>query len=144
MYEVEERNPQVSVRRKRVSKGRKDIRRKRRIAKRMMNITFLFILSLPIMAGFISLAKENRKGTMSENGGTPYSTYSICSDSSKYYKTIVVRPGESLWSIAETYCTDDCRTLTDYIGVLKELNHLKGDTIYAGERILVVCQNYGD
>ena len=132
MYEVEERNPQVSVRRKRVSKGRKDIRRKRRIAKRMMNITFL------------SLAKENRKGTMSENGGTPYSTYSICSDSSKYYKTIVVRPGESLWSIAETYCTDDCRTLTDYIGVLKELNHLKGDTIYAGERILVVCQNYGD
>ena len=71
MYEVEERNPQVSVRRKRVSKGRKDIRRKRRMAKRMMNITFLFILSLPIMAGFISLAKENRKGTMSENGGTP-------------------------------------------------------------------------
>lgn len=131
MYGVEEHYPEVPMRRKRMSKGRKYIRRKRKIAKQMMTVAFLFTLSLSIMAGFISLAKENKRET----------PYSVCSDSSKYYKTIIIHPGETLWSIAETYCTDDCKTLTDYIDLLKELNHLKGDTIYAGERILVVCQN---
>lgn len=131
MYGVVEHYSTVT-KRKRVRRNRRGIRRmKRMLARRMMFVTIIFILSLSIMRGFITLAKENKKEA----------PYSVCSDSFKYYKTIVIRPGETLWSIAETYCTDDCRTLTDYIDILKEMNHLKGDTIYAGERILVVCQN---
>jgi len=43
--------------------------------------------------------------------------------------TIRIRPGDSLWAIAQRYGTT--------IAALKRLNHLPGDTIYAGRTLLV-------
>jgi LysM repeat protein len=42
---------------------------------------------------------------------------------------IPIRPGDSLWAIAERYGTT--------VELLKRLNHLPGDTIYAGRTLLV-------
>lgn len=139
---------------------RKNVRRaRRRMIRRIRVATFLLLLFVSVMGGFISLAKDNRReaydgrsassssslsdGSVSDHDALDNDTLdngTLNGEPSKYYKTIIIRPGETLWNIAETYCTSD-KTLTDYIDVIKKINHLKGDTIYAGERILVICQN---
>lgn len=49
--------------------------------------------------------------------------------------TVVVRPGESLWSIAERAAPSaDPRVV---IGELVDLNGLRGSTVQAGQRLLV-------
>lgn len=56
----------------------------------------------------------------------------------KYYKSIVVESGDSLWSIAEEYMTEDSLSIEEYINVLKDINHLKGDRIQAGQSLVIV------
>ena len=49
-------------------------------------------------------------------------------------QTYVVQPGDSLWTIAEATGTGDPR---DRVGRIKELNHLQGSTIQAGQTLLL-------
>ncbi len=53
----------------------------------------------------------------------------------KYYKSITIEQGDSLWSIAEEYCTD--QDTREYVSELKQLNSLTSETIYAGQHLLV-------
>lgn len=55
----------------------------------------------------------------------------------KYYKSIEIQPGDSLWSIAEEYCTDAYEDTREYVDELKDLNGLTSDTIHAGQHLLV-------
>lgn len=55
----------------------------------------------------------------------------------KYYKSITIEKGDSLWSIAEEYCTDACKSTGEYIDELKKLNQLSADTIHAGQHLIV-------
>ena len=52
------------------------------------------------------------------------------------FQTITVKPGESLWSIAEEYAEEGC-SIKAYISELKEMNNISSDRIYAGQRLLV-------
>ena len=56
----------------------------------------------------------------------------------KYYKSITIEQGDSLWSIAEEYCTDAYEDTREYVDELKELNSLTSNTIHAGQHLLVV------
>jgi len=49
-------------------------------------------------------------------------------------QTYIVQPGESLWTIAEHTSAGDPR---DMVGRIKELNHLAGSTIQAGQTLLL-------
>ena len=49
----------------------------------------------------------------------------------KYYTSIYIEKGDTLWSIAEQYAYEGIST-TDYISELKKINNLKDETIYAG------------
>ena len=60
----------------------------------------------------------------------------------RYFETITVKPGDSLWSIAETYRGDDY-SLQGYIRELREMNDISGDTIYAGQRLLITYRAEG-
>ena len=55
----------------------------------------------------------------------------------KYYKSIEIQQGDSLWSIAEEYCTDAYEDTREYVDELKQLNSLTSDTIHAGQHLLV-------
>ena len=46
----------------------------------------------------------------------------------------IVQPGDSLWSIAEAISGGDPR---ETLGGIKELNHLQGSTIQAGQTLLL-------
>ena len=55
----------------------------------------------------------------------------------KYYTSITVEQGDTLWSIAGEYMTAEYSHIEDYITEIRELNHLEDDGIYAGECLTI-------
>lgn len=106
-------------------KERARIKRRRQVAKRRMILLLaaLFVITVgSIVCGSIfSSAKDP---------ATDIPQY-------KYYKSITIEQGDSLWSIAEEYCTDSYEDTQDYIDELKELNGLTSETIHEGQHLVV-------
>ena len=63
-------------------------------------------------------------------------------DRCKYYTSIEVSAGDSLWSIAEEYMDARNQSVYDYIDEIKEINGLKSDQIRAGEYLMVSYYGY--
>lgn len=55
----------------------------------------------------------------------------------KYYTSIEVKYGDTLWSIATEHMTPQYESVEDYVYEVMEMNHLKEDTIHAGEYIII-------
>ena len=55
----------------------------------------------------------------------------------KYYTSIQIHDGDTLWNIADEYMSGSNLTKKEYIEELRRLNHLQNDTIYNGEYIIV-------
>jgi LysM repeat protein len=56
----------------------------------------------------------------------------------KYYTSIEVKYGETLWSIAEEYLdAAHYASIEDYIKEVRRINHLKDDNIIAGRYLVV-------
>lgn len=55
----------------------------------------------------------------------------------KYYKTVEITSGDTLWDIAETYMDDNYNSVKDYVQELKEMNHLTSDVIQDGQYLTV-------
>ncbi|MEY8410586.1 LysM peptidoglycan-binding domain-containing protein [Lachnospiraceae bacterium 62-26] len=55
----------------------------------------------------------------------------------KYYTSITVAPGDSLWSIAKRYLDDNYESIYDYIEELKDINDLTSNRIQAGQYLTV-------
>ena len=56
----------------------------------------------------------------------------------RYYKSIQIQEGDSLWQIAGEYCQDRPMTKDEYISALRQMNNLKKDTIHKGQYLTVV------
>lgn len=55
----------------------------------------------------------------------------------KYYTSIQIQEGDSLWSIAERYRIHSGRTVLEYIQDLREMNSLSEDTIHTGNYLTI-------
>lgn len=83
----------------------------------------VFLLGISITAGsIISNAQDNDNS----NDGQY-----------KYFKSIEIAEGDTLWSIADEYASEQYGSVKDYINELKSMNDLKSDTIHAGEHIVI-------
>ncbi len=56
----------------------------------------------------------------------------------RYYTSIEIKPGDSLWSIACEYCFDMDMSVNDYIQEIKTLNHLSSDAITSGQYLTIM------
>lgn len=55
----------------------------------------------------------------------------------KYYTSIQIQTGDTLWSIAENYMTGEYADIYEYINEVMEINHLNSDFLQAGKRLCV-------
>lgn len=56
----------------------------------------------------------------------------------KYYTSIQIQTGDTLWDIADTYCSPEYDTISDYIEEVCSINQLSsGDEIHSGQYITV-------
>lgn len=54
-----------------------------------------------------------------------------------YYKSVKIKSGDSLWSIAEEYMTEEYASIHQYIEELKQINSLESNAIHNGQYIMV-------
>ena len=55
----------------------------------------------------------------------------------KYYKSIQIQRGDTLWEIAHDTIPSKYHSVPEYIEVLKEINGLESDEIQAGRMLIV-------
>ncbi len=55
----------------------------------------------------------------------------------KYYKSVELEYGDSLWSLAEEYKLEGSST-QDYIDEIMEINNLTSDMIHRGQHLVIV------
>ncbi|MDD5935126.1 MAG: LysM peptidoglycan-binding domain-containing protein [Clostridiales bacterium] len=55
----------------------------------------------------------------------------------RLYKTIEIKQGDSLWSIAKENYTEECNSMNDYIYLIKKCNSLYVDELTAGCYLVV-------
>ena len=108
------------------SSGRRSLRReqqrKLRHMKRVIVIMMIFLAAVLLLLHFTA----NR--TEAEKVNVP--TY-------KYYTSIEVDQGESLWSIASDHMSPEYRDIYDYMSEIASINHLHGDQLDRGQRIII-------
>lgn len=56
----------------------------------------------------------------------------------RYYKSVYLEEGDSLWNLAKEYGTGSPITVEEYIQEIKEINGLREDTIHRGCYLTVV------
>lgn len=56
----------------------------------------------------------------------------------KYYTSIEIQKGDSLWTIAGSYLENSGMTTAQYVKELKNMNGLKEDTIHSGQYLTVM------
>lgn len=56
----------------------------------------------------------------------------------KYYKSIEIEDGDTLWGIAEEYMGDHYDSVPEYIAELKDINQLVTDDIQSAKYLTVV------
>lgn len=102
------------------------IKRKRQVAKRKMILLLAAVMIITIgsvvFGSIFTSAQSNDEASAKQY---------------KYYKSIVIEHGDSLWSIAEEYCTDAYGDTQEYVDELKQLNSLTSETIHTGQHLLV-------
>lgn len=100
------------------------IRRQRERRKNVLLFVLAFSLALSLstsLGSFLSKAKEH-------NAHAEY----------KYYASIPVSEGDTLWSIARAHMGDHYDTVEDYIRELRQINSLNGDDSIKTGMYLVV------
>ncbi|MGN0341548.1 MAG: LysM peptidoglycan-binding domain-containing protein [Roseburia sp.] len=55
----------------------------------------------------------------------------------KYYTSIQVQPGDTLWSIAREYAIASEISQQDYIDEIVTMNHLQSETIHTGDYLTI-------
>ncbi len=101
---------------------REDYRMQNRVQKRMI------IAAVVILAVILITAVGT--GIFSVKARAEETSY-------KYYTSIVVKKGDTLWTIANQYITEEYADVEEYIHEVKALNHLESDGIYAGEYLTI-------
>ena len=60
----------------------------------------------------------------------------------KYYKSIQIHCGDTLWNIAEENMSDDYESVNDYITEVKKINKLSSDQIQDSQYLMVPYYSY--
>ncbi|MCF0130154.1 MAG: LysM peptidoglycan-binding domain-containing protein [Pseudobutyrivibrio sp.] len=106
---------------RRVSKAELIVRRRKLI---------LFLVIITILFAFILSFKSQVTASNSR-------------EEFKYYTSIQIQSGDSLWSIADTYISTDHNNREEYIREVRQINHIgEYEDIHAGEYLVIPYYSY--
>lgn len=88
-------------------------------------ISFLFLSIITVVLAGILLF-----GTVSAQAASADTLH-------KYYTSIRIEAGDTLWAIAGAYMTDEYTNIQEYIREVCAINHISEDKIYAGQYIVI-------
>lgn len=95
----------------------------KKMRKRFFVVLVMMICLTTFSSGILAYAKEKSQ---------PQPVYY------KYYTSICVESGDTLWSIAQEYSLEEKGSIAEYIQEIKKINGLKGDEIRTGEYLTIV------
>lgn len=110
----------------------KMIRRKKRAAYKLTGI-LVTILIITVLSIFFS------NKLVSAHSNVNNHTSKI-----KYYKSIQIQSGDTLWQIAEQNMSDEYDSITDYILEVKRINNLASDNIQSNQYLTIPYYNISD
>ncbi|HKM33288.1 MAG TPA: LysM peptidoglycan-binding domain-containing protein [Lachnospiraceae bacterium] len=102
---------------------RNKIKRMRLIRRRFILLSLTIILVLVLSISYHAILSE-------ANTGDEETNY-------KYYTSVEVNYGESLWSIAEAHIGSEYASAKDYIHEVMEINHLEDEYVSAGQYLVI-------
>ena len=102
--------------------NRRRVRKQRADRTKLLGIGFLAL----VITLFFSV-----RAAATANAGTADSSRT------KYYTSIRIEKGTSLWDIAGDYMTEEYVSQQEYIDEVMQMNHLKSDVIYEGAYLCV-------
>lgn len=91
--------------------------------KRVIGITLILIFFLGIILGTSMIAFADSKNKIPEQN--------------KYYASIQIQPGDTLWDIAKEYTLGTDITVEEYIDEICRINEINQDQICSGDYIVV-------
>ena len=101
------------------------IRRERRIKRRLARFLVILSILIPVAITFGAIRSYADPSTSITTG-------------TKYYKSIVVMPGDTLQEIAELNLSPEYSSSEEYMEEVRQMNHLDFDyNIHTGEYLLV-------
>lgn len=100
--------------------------RNRRVTAKTQQITWLTILFI-LAAAWIGCILF---GSIKAQAAPAESSY-------KYYTSIQVQKGDTLWNIADSYMTEEYADMNEYINEICRINHIGDGRIHAGEYLTI-------
>lgn len=97
------------------------------LKRRLRDLTVVLLMILAFCSGFFGHTLLNAHAE--EKSVRPLN---------RYYTSIQLRQGDSLWDIANQYSRGTNYSVTEYVNELKKINGLKGEDIHSGEYLTVV------
>lgn len=102
----------------------KRVERKKQVRKNIflltLSITFILILAAFLITSFSTQASDHQH-----------------QPSYKYYKSIMISDGDTLWSIAAQNMDSHYEHAADYVAEVKRMNSLETDRIIAGNYLII-------
>lgn len=102
--------------------------RKNNIRRRRKNRRRLFYLAM-VLTGILifTLFPESATAKTETKDSVRY----------KYYTSIAIEEGNTLWDIAQIYMTEEYESAEEYIKEVKKINHMKSDLLYGDSYLCI-------
>lgn len=100
---------------------------------RQMNKNIYLMMVGAVLAGFITIALLITP-IVKANGSSNIKR-------EQNVKSIQIKTGDTLWSIAEKYYSPEYDSINAYVNDIKECNNISSDTIHAGNYLIVPYYN---
>jgi len=108
----------------------RNLRYERRLQRQKYNLIkkiFIFCITLMLVLSTMVIFGNSRK----------YKTMASEEQLYKYYTSITVQPGDTLWTIAKEYMNPYDHDINGYIDEVVKTNHLSSESIHAGQNIII-------
>ena len=96
------------------------------------SLAMILVLCVIVILGITTTSILSQAKTINRNE----------SQKSKYYTSVQIQEGDSLWSIADTYISSEYEDIQNYIDEVKSINHLTDERINEGLFLTVPYYSY--